>query len=96
MQLTIDKANIVNREMNKQKLQDYVDTQKFNIDSITKRLQQDKNAIQTNINIPIEVLNAIIIKIKEDDNLPNEAKTNLISKLINNKKLNDANLIDKT
>jgi hypothetical protein len=60
MQLSIDKANIVNREMNKQKLQDYVDKQKYNIDSITKRLQKDKNAIQTNLNIPIEVLNAII------------------------------------
>ena len=96
MQLTIDKANIVNREMNKQKLQDYVDKQKYNIDSITKRLQKDKNAIQTNINIPIEVLNAIIIKIKEDDNLPVEQKTELISKLINNKKLSDAKIIDKT
>ena len=96
MQLTIDKANIVNREMNKQKLQDYVDTQKFNIDSITKRLQQDKNAIQTNINIPLDVLNELITIIKTLPNLSNEEKTNLISKLINNKKLNDANLIDKT
>lgn len=96
MQLTIDKANIVNREMNKQKLQDYVDTQKFNIDSITKRLQKDKNAIQTNITIPLEVLNAIILKIKEDANLSNDQKIELISKLINNKKLSDANLIDKT
>jgi len=96
MQLTIDKANIVNREMNKQTLQDYVDKQKYNIDSITKRLQNDKNAIQTNINMPIEVLNYILIKIKEDDNLPDEQKTELISKLINNKKLSDAKIIDKT
>lgn len=96
MQLTIDKANIVNREMNKQKLQDYVDKQKYNIDSITKRLQKDKNSIQTNINIPIEVLNAILIKIKNDENLSDEDKTELISKLINNKKLNDAKIIDKT
>ena len=96
MQLSIDKANIINREMNKQKLQDYVDKQKYNIDSITKRLQKDKNAIQTNINIPIEVLNAILIKIKDDENLSDEEKTELISKLINNKKLNDAKIIDKT
>ena len=34
MQLTLDKANIVNREMNKTKLQNYVDTQKNNIDII--------------------------------------------------------------
>ena len=67
-----------------------------NIDSITKRLQKDKNAIQTNINIPIEVLNAILIKIKDDENLSDEEKTELISKLINNKKLNDAKIIDKT
>lgn len=53
MQLTMDKAIIINKEMNKNKLQNYVDTQKTNIGIITQQLIDDRNKIQTNINIPI-------------------------------------------
>ena len=60
MQIDIDKANIINREMNKHSLQDYNDTQKRNINIIMQKLKDDKNKIQTNINIPTNVINEII------------------------------------
>ena len=60
MQTDIDKANIVNREMNKNKLQDYVDTQKRNINIIMQKLKDDKNKIKTDINISLHVLKDII------------------------------------
>ena len=95
MQLAIDKATIVNREMNKNKLQTYVDTQKNNIDIIMKQLVKDKNSIQTNINIPIDVLNKLIQIIKTLS-IPEKEKIDLISKLINNEKMIKANIIDKS
>jgi len=95
MQITLDKANIVNREMNKNKLQTYVDTQKNNIDIIMKQLVKDKNSIQTNINIPIDVLNKLI-KIIKTLSIPEKQKINLISKLINNEKMMESNIIHKS
>lgn len=95
MQLTLDKANIVNREMNKNKLQTYVDTQKNNIDIIMKRLVKDKNSIQTNINVPLSVLNKTIKMIQTSKDIPEEQKVALVSKLINNEKMMEANIINK-
>jgi len=85
MQTSIDKATIINREMNKNKLQDYVDTQKRNIDIIMKKLQDDKNKIETNINAPLDVLNAIIQMIKDSQGLSDEQKKNMIKKIIDTK-----------
>ena len=82
MQLDIDKASIVNREMNQNKLQDYVDTQKRNIDIIMKRLQADKNKIQTNINMPLDTLNNIMDMIKNSSALSINQKKELVQKLI--------------
>ena len=82
MQLDIDKASIVNREMNKNKLQDYVDIQKRNIDIIMKRLQADKNKIQTNINMPLDTLNNIMDMIKNSSALSINQKKELVQKLI--------------
>ena len=96
MQLGLDKANIVNKEMNKRKLQTYVDTQKRNIDIVTDRLIKDKNNIQTNINLPIDTLNKLITMIKTSKDIAPEAKVQLVSKLINNKSMLDSNLISKT
>lgn len=96
MQLDIDKANIVNREMNKHKLQTYIDTQKRNIDIVSQRLIDDKNKIQTNINIPIETLNNIIKGIKNLSKLSQEEKTKIISALLNNKAMADSNIITNT
>ena len=77
MQLDIDKAHIVNKEMNKNKLQAYVDTQKKNIDIIMKRLIKDKNSIKTNINVRIDDLNRIIKMIKISRDLLKNKKLNL-------------------
>jgi hypothetical protein len=71
--------------MNKNKLQDYVDTQKRNIDIIMKKLQDDKNKIETNINAPLDVLNAIIQMIKDSQGLSDEQKKNMIKKIIDTK-----------
>lgn len=90
LQLGIDKATIVNSEMNKNKLQSYVDEQKANIETILKRLIKDKDSIQTNINIPIDVLNKILEMIK-NLNISQSEKNKLLSELllnrINNKQL---------
>jgi hypothetical protein len=87
LQLAIDKATIVNSEMNKNKLQTYVDEQKTNIEIILKRLIKDKDSIQTNINIPIDVLNKILNMIK-NLNISQAEKNKLLSELLNNKQLN--------
>jgi len=96
IQMNVDKAKIVNQEMNKDKLQTYVDTQKRNINVVMKRLEQDKNSIQTNISIPIDVLNKLINYIKTSKEIPEPLKVQLVSKLLNNQKMMDSNLISKT
>ena len=93
MQLDMDKATILNAEINKNKLQTYVDKQKRNIDIVTKRLEKDNNIIQTNVNIPLDVLNALLNMIKQSEILSLQEKTELKNKLLDNKKLADANLI---
>lgn len=92
MQLDVDKAEIVTNEMNKRKLQDFVDKQKFNIDFVTRRLENDKNKIETNINIPLEDLNRLLQLIR---NLPMDEiqKQEIISSIIKNKTLLDKNII---
>jgi len=54
LQIENDKSTIINREMNKNKLQSYVDTQKKNIEIVSNRLEADKNKIQTNVKMPID------------------------------------------
>lgn len=87
MQLAIDKATIVNSEMNKNKLQNYVDKQKINIDLILQRLIKDKNSIETNIHIPLNVLNTLLNMIKNHNTMSEEDKKKLIAKLIKNKQV---------
>ena len=84
MQISIDKSNIVNEEMNKSKLQDYVDTQQRNIGLVVKKLENDNNTIKTNINIPIEALNNIINIISNLDTISKIEKENIIGKIVNN------------
>ena len=81
MQTSIDKATIINREMNKNKLQDYTDTQKRNINIIMQKLINDRNKIQTNINVPLNVLNDIINMI---NNLPQDEQNTIINLLDSN------------
>jgi len=95
MQLDMDKATIVNAEMNKNKFQTYVDTQKRNIDIVTDRLVKDHHKIQTNVNIPLDVLNDILNMIKNSKKLSPQQKDDLTVKLLDNKKLSEADLITK-
>jgi hypothetical protein len=81
MQIDIDKATIINREMNKNKLQDYTDTQKRNMNLIMQKLKDDKNKIQTNINVPLNTLNDIINML---NNLPPEQQNTIINLLSSN------------
>ena len=81
MQTDVDKSTIVNREMNKSKLQNYVDTQKSNIDIIMKRLQDDKNKIKTDVNIPLQTLKDIIDMIKNSSYLNSDQKNILLNKV---------------
>jgi hypothetical protein len=92
MQLNVDKAEIVTNEMNKRTLQDFVDKQKLNIDLVTKQLENDKNKIEANVNIPLEDLNRLLQMIK---NLPidDSQKQKIISNIIQNKTLLDKNII---
>ena len=84
MQLTLDKADIVNEEMNKSKLQNYVDTQQRNIELVAQKLDTDKNTIKTNINIPIDIINNIINTIRDLDTLTQDEKTAIVNKIILN------------
>ena len=92
MQTTIDKSNIINREMNKNKLQTYVDTQKRNIDIVMNKLQDDKNKIQTNVKIPVSTINDILNMIK-NSKIPN--KNDLINKIMDNRNLFENNDISQ-
>ena len=52
MQLILDKSEIVNEEMNKAKLQNYVDTQQRNIELVANQTNQLKNKnFQSNTNL---------------------------------------------
>ena len=95
MQFDLDKATIVNAEMNKNKLQTYVDKQKRNIDIVAQRLVEDANKIETNINLPLDVLNALLDMIKNNKRLTAKQKTVLTDALLDNEKLAKADLITK-
>ena len=84
IQTTIDKSNIVNRAMNKNTLQNYVDTQKRNIGIVAKSLIDDKNKIQTNVEINPSAETSIINNIQKLK-LPEEQKKLLLSQINNTK-----------
>jgi hypothetical protein len=93
MQIDTDKADIINKEYNKSKLQNLVDTQQRNIDLVMKRLENDKNKIDVDVTIPLEVINNITSLINDSPNIPNEVKKTMIDKIINNKTMADSNII---
>ena len=80
MQIDTDKADIINKEYNKSKLQNLVDTQQRNIDLVMKRLENDKNKIDVDVTIPLEVINNITSLIHDSPNIPNEVKKTMIDK----------------
>ena len=93
MQTSIDKATIVNREMNKNKLQNYVDTQKTNIDTIMNRLENDKNKIQTNVKIPLATINEIIKILQNPDVVDPKIGKPIVEAIIKNQTLSNNNII---
>lgn len=93
LQTNIDKSDVITTEMNKAKLQNYVDTQTRNIELVADRLEHDQNKIQTNINIPREVLNQIIKIINDLTNLTASQKANLINKIISNAQAANSGLL---
>ena len=82
MQISMDKAGIVNEEMNKSKLQNYVDTQQRNIEMVVNKLENDNNNIKTNINMPLNAINNVINVIKNTDTLSQIEKDILVNKII--------------
>jgi hypothetical protein len=79
--------------MNKAKLQNYVDTQKRNIELVADRLEKDQNKIQANINIPLQVLNQIITMINNLPNLNTSQKTDLTDKIVSNAQAANSGLL---
>lgn len=93
LQTNIDKSDVITTEMNKSKLQNYVDTQQRNIELVADRLEDDQNKIQTNINIPREVLNQIITLINNLSNLTASQKADLTDKIIGNAQAANSGLL---
>jgi type II secretory pathway component PulM len=93
LQTDIDKADVITAEMNKAALQNYVDTQKRNIELVADRLERDQNKIQANVNIPPRVLNQIINIINNLPNLSTTQKSNLTNKIISNAQAANSGLL---
>ena len=96
MQINIDKADIVNEEMNKSTLQDYVDIQKRNIDLVVKQLEKDTNKIKTDIHIPTNALNQLINIINNTNTLNTQQKQVIVNKIIANATQLSNNIITST
>lgn len=93
LQTDIDKSDVITTEMNKAKLQNYVDTQKRNIELVADRLERDDKKIQANINIPLQVLNQIITMINNLPNLNASQKTDLTDKIVSNAQAANSGLL---
>jgi len=93
LQTDIDKSDVVTTEMNKAALQNYVDTQKRNIELVADRLEQDQNKIQANVNIPRQALNQIITMINNLPNLSGSQKSDLTNKIISNAQAANSGLL---
>jgi hypothetical protein len=93
LQTDIDKSDVITTEMNKTKLQNYVDTQQRNIELVTDQLEKDKNKINANINIPLNILNQVISIINNLPNLTVSQKNALTNKIISTAQAANSGLI---
>jgi hypothetical protein len=93
MQSTLDKANIINQEMNKSKLQNYVDTQKRNIEIVADSLINNKNKISVNINSSIDTLNKLITAINTSETILPEKKQEIIKVFTDIQKKSDSGVM---
>ena len=92
-----DKYDIINKSENRAKLQNYVDTQKENIDIITQKLLGSAGRVDVNIRIPadlrIKVTNSIVKLINDSPNMSKSQKQNLINQALNISDSNDVQQI---
>ena len=97
LQLDMDKFNIINREHNRAKLQNYIDTQSVNIDTIRNNLDTDSKKVNVNVHIPpeikIKVVKKIIDVINNSTSLSQEEKEDLVTKVMKFNTMMDKNLI---
>lgn len=70
LQIQDDKANIINKQYNKQKLQDLVDTQRRNINTIVDELDDGKDRIDVNVKFSFEKFQGLITILQENNVLP--------------------------
>lgn len=93
LQVNTDKADIINQEYNKSRLQNFVDTQAKNIDIVMKNLEKNKNSADIDVDIPLETINQILDLIKSSDTLSPQDKERLLKSILDNKNLADKGLI---
>ena len=70
LQIQDDKANIINRQYNKQQLQNLVDSQRRNINTLVDELQDGKNRIDVNVKFNYEKFQGLITILRENNSLP--------------------------
>lgn len=70
LQLQDDKADMVNREYNRAKLQNLVDKQRANISAVADRLSAQKGQIEVNVRFNYDKFSGIIYKLRESKVLP--------------------------
>ena len=70
LQIQDDKANIINKQYNKQKLQNLVDTQRRNINTLVDELEDGNNRIDINVKFNYEKFQGLITVLEENDRLP--------------------------
>lgn len=70
LQIQDDKSNIINRQYNKQQLQNLVDSQRRNINTLVDELEDGKNRIDINVKFSYVKFQDLIQIFKENDNLP--------------------------
>lgn len=70
LQIQDDKANIINRQYNKQQLQNLVDNQRRNINTLVDELQDGKNRIDINVKFSYDKFQGLITILRENNSLP--------------------------
>ena len=83
LQIQDDKANIINRQYNKQQLQNLVDTQRRNINTLVDELQDGKNRIDVNVKFSYEKFQGLITILRENNSLP-PSVANRITDIVDN------------
>lgn len=75
------KANVINSEYNKSRMQTYLRQQKKDIDMAMKKLQSGRNRVDVNVSYPISIIDNIIDIIANSDNMKFEDKKVKIKQL---------------